>query len=69
VGQRLADEIVRIDPATGSVTAAVDASGLLDAQRVNAQVLNGIAYAGAGEFLLTGTYWPSTFRVRFAPAL
>ena len=62
------DEIVRIDPATGRVTAAVDATRLFVGQRVNSQVLSGIAYAGAGEFLLTGKYWPSTFRVRFDPA-
>ena len=62
------DEIVRIDPATGTVTAAVDAAQLFGGQRVRAQVLNGIAYAGAGEFLLTGKYWPSTFRVRFDAA-
>ena len=62
------DQIVRIDPATGAVTATVDASGLLGGQRQNTQVLNGIAYAGGGEFLLTGKYWPSTFRVRFDPA-
>ena len=62
------DVIVRIDPSTGTVTAAADAAGLLGGQRDNAQVLNGIAYAGAGEFLLTGKYWPSTFRVRFVPA-
>ncbi len=60
------DQIVRIDPATGLVTAVVDAAGLLDAgRRAHAQMLNGIAYAGGGEFLLTGKYWPAMFRVRF----
>lgn len=63
------DRIVRIDPADGRVTATVDASGLLDAgRRARTDVLNGIAAAGDGEFLLTGKLWPSTFRVRFAPA-
>ena len=58
--------IARIDPAAGKVTAVVDAARLLDdARRAQAQVLNGIAYAGADEFLLTGKYWPATFRVRF----
>lgn len=60
------DLIVRIDPAAGRVTAVVDAARLLDdARRANAQQLNGIAYAGADEFLVTGKYWPATFRVRF----
>ena len=58
--------IVRIDPATGEVTAVVDGARLLDdARRAQAQALNGIAYAGDGEFLLTGKYWPAMFRVRF----
>lgn len=59
------DRIVRIDPATGAVTAVVDASGLLDAgRRAGADVLNGIAAVGPGEFLLTGKNWPAMFRVR-----
>jgi glutaminyl-peptide cyclotransferase len=62
------DRIVRIDPADGTVTAVVDAGGLLPAeQRAQADVLNGIAAAGDGEFLLTGKLWPTTFRVRFVP--
>lgn len=60
------DQIVRIDPETGKVAALVTAARLLDdARRAQAQVLNGIAYAGADEFLLTGKYWPAMFRVRF----
>jgi len=62
------DRIVRIDPATGQVTAVVDATGLLDpARRAAADVLNGIAAVpgGDGEFLVTGKLWPVTFRVRF----
>ncbi|WP_300018004.1 glutaminyl-peptide cyclotransferase [Pseudonocardia sp.] len=63
------DRIVRIDPGTGVVTATVDAAGLLDdRRRAQADVLNGIAAAGPGELLLTGKYWPSTFRVRLVPA-
>lgn len=64
------EQIVRIDPDSGEVTAVVDASGLLPAdRRAGADVLNGIAAVpGTDEFLLTGKYWPSTFRVRFAPA-
>jgi glutamine cyclotransferase len=62
------DRIVRIDPATGRVTAVVDATGLLDApRRAGADVLNGIAAVpGTDEFLITGKLWPVTFRVRFA---
>ena len=62
------DEIVRVDPATGVVNTVVDASGLLGIPRTNAQVLSGIAHLGGDEFLLTGKYWPSAFRVRFDPA-
>lgn len=63
------DRIVAIDPASGRVTAVVDASGLLTAaERRSTDVLNGIAAAGPGEFLLTGKLWPTTFRVRFVPA-
>ena len=59
------DQIVRIDPSTGVVDLAVDASGLR-ARGIppTAQVLNGIAHVAGDEFLLTGKYWPTTFRVR-----
>lgn len=61
------DEILRIDPASGAVTAVIDASGLLPAdERDGADVLNGIAaIPGTEEFLLTGKYWPHTYRVAF----
>jgi glutaminyl-peptide cyclotransferase len=61
------DKIVRIDPATGRVTATVDLSGLLpEADRAGADVLNGIAaIPGTDEFLVTGKLWPAMFRVRF----
>ncbi len=61
------DVLVRVDPASGQVTAAVDAAGLLDPeQRANADaVLNGIAALGNDEYLLTGKLWPVSFRVRF----
>jgi glutamine cyclotransferase len=63
------DRIVRIDPVDGRVTAVVDAAGLLDAERRDgADVLNGIAALGEGEYLLTGKLWPASFRVRFTPA-
>lgn len=59
------DRVVRIDAETGEVTAVVDASRLLDdARRAKAEVLNGIAFAGSDEFVLTGKYWPAMFRVR-----
>ena len=60
---------VRIDPASGVVNAVVDASGLLGQPRTNSQVLNGIAHISGDEFLLTGKYWPSAFRVRFDPPI
>jgi glutaminyl-peptide cyclotransferase len=61
------DALVRIDPASGRVTAAVDATGLLDPEeRANADaVLNGIAALGDDEYLLSGKLWPTSFRVRF----
>lgn len=64
------DRIVRIDPATGTVTGVVEAPGLLTAeQQAGADVLNGIAaIPGTDEFLITGKYWPAMFRVRFVPS-
>jgi glutamine cyclotransferase len=63
------DIIVRVDPVTGAVNTVVDASGLLSREiRAGAQVLSGIAHIGGNEFLLTGKYWPSMFRVRIDPA-
>jgi glutamine cyclotransferase len=62
------DTLVRIDPASGWVTAVVDATGLLDGERrADADVMNGIAALGDGEFLLTGKFWPVAFRVRLVP--
>lgn len=64
------DQIVRIDPGSGHVTAIVDASGLLTPrQAASADVLNGIAaLPGTDEFLVTGKLWPTVFTVRFVPA-
>ncbi|MET0234778.1 MAG: glutaminyl-peptide cyclotransferase [Kibdelosporangium sp.] len=61
------DRVVRIDPASGQVTARIDLAGLLSAQeRAGADVLNGIAAVpGTEEFLVTGKLWPKMFRVRF----
>jgi len=64
------DELVRIDPETGRVTAVVEAEGLLDRSAApGAEVLNGIAYLPEREtFLLAGKYWPQSFEVVFEPA-
>jgi glutaminyl-peptide cyclotransferase len=63
------DDILRIDPASGKVTAVIDASGLLTpAERERAEVLNGIAWDPARKrFLLTGKFWPKTFEVELVP--
>lgn len=60
------DEIVRIDPQTGAVTASVDGSSLRRGQPAR-NVLNGIAHVEGDEFLLTGKNWPTTYRVRLVP--
>ncbi len=63
------DELVRIDPETGVVTATVDASllrGLDPGHR--AEVANGIAWRPETKtFLLTGKFWGKLFEVRFVP--
>lgn len=63
------DDILRIDPAAGKVTAVIDASGLLTpAERQAAEVLNGIAWDPARKtFLITGKLWPKMFEVAFVP--
>ena len=61
------DDVVRIDPATGRVTAVINFSGLLSAQDrdENTEVLNGIAYDASGDRLfVTGKRWPKIFEVR-----
>ncbi|GAA1199092.1 glutaminyl-peptide cyclotransferase [Prauserella alba] len=65
------EDIVRIDPGDGRVTARIDASGLLEEGEVTSPeaVLNGIAaYPGSDRFLITGKLWPKMFRVTFVPA-
>lgn len=64
------NRIVKIDSATGRVTADIDAAGLLtSSEAVSADVLNGIAATSTeGEFLVTGKLWPKQFVVRFVPA-
>lgn len=63
------DDIIRIDPATGDVTAVVDASDLLDeTERQGVDVLNGIAaLPDSDRFLITGKLWPWVFEVEFVP--
>nr|WP_225954213.1 glutaminyl-peptide cyclotransferase [Kibdelosporangium phytohabitans] len=64
------ETIVRIDPASGDVTATIDLAGLLPRdERAGADVLNGIAAVrGTDEFLVTGKLWPKMFRVKFVTA-
>lgn len=64
------EELVRIDPETGHVTAVINARGLLTQQdSLGADVLNGIAYLPASQhFLITGKQWPAMFEVVFEPA-
>lgn len=59
------DWIVRIDPSTGAVTRTYDFEHLYPDRPPEADVLNGIAHSPvAGEFLITGKYWPTMYRVR-----
>lgn len=67
------DNILRVDKASGRVTALIDASGLLaPGQRAALSrdaTLNGIAYnADQGTFLVTGKLWFWLFEVEFVPA-
>lgn len=64
----MTDEIVRIDPRSGRVTAVIDAAPLRSSLGVLSPdaVLNGIAYdERADAFLITGKLWPKAFEVRF----
>lgn len=64
------DDILRIDPGSGKVTAVIDASGLLSPaeRQQGAEVLNGIAWDPAKKtFLITGKLWPKMFEVVFVP--
>jgi glutaminyl-peptide cyclotransferase len=65
--------ILRIDKATGIVTAVADASGLITPEEIGTNdrnaTLNGIAYVPERDtFLITGKWWPKMFEVRFVPA-
>ncbi len=66
------DDIVRIDPASGEVTARIDASPLHQEMAEKGAgadaVLNGIAWRPETRtFLLTGKLWPTLFEVRLVP--
>ena len=63
------DDIVKIDPRSGRVTAIIDASGLLShRERLRTDVLNGIAWLpDRGHFAITGKNWPHLFEVAFVP--
>ena len=62
----MTDEIIRIDPATGAVTAIYDASGLEQPRPADRDgVLNGIAALPDSEnVLVTGKLWTSVYEVR-----
>jgi glutaminyl-peptide cyclotransferase len=65
-----AEFVVRIDPATGRVTGAIDFGGLLPASErgPDVDVMNGIAYDPGGDRLfVTGKRWPKLFEVRLRP--
>ncbi|AYF73380.1 glutaminyl-peptide cyclotransferase [Nocardia yunnanensis] len=64
------DTILRVNPETGEVLAAIDAAGLLPKKdrTPDTDVLNGIAaLPGTDHFLLTGKKWPTSYEVRFVP--
>ena len=64
------DWILRIDPRTGEVRELYDCADLYPKRHrpASADVMNGIATADSGQFLLTGKLWPVMFRVRLTGA-
>ena len=66
------DRIVRIDPASGAVTGALDLDGILEPRPDDGghrAVLNGIAYDPVADtFLVTGKLWPELFEIRVTEA-
>ena len=61
------DEIVRINPADGTVLGVIDLSGIdaKEKRRHPDHVLNGIAYDPAtGEIFVTGKCWPKIYQIR-----
>ena len=66
----LTDRIVRIDPATGRITAWINLAGLLKPEDRTrpVDVLNGIAYDEANDRLfVTGKLWPKLFQIKLVP--
>jgi glutamine cyclotransferase len=64
------DEIVIIDPSSGTVTARVDLTGLLPEsdRRPGTDVLNGIARDPADDAIwVTGKRWPWLYRIELVP--
>lgn len=64
----LSQDIIRIDPKTGKVTARINCSGIFDPSSVpyKTDVLNGIAYdETTKKIYLTGKLWPNIFEVEF----
>ncbi|GAB3708877.1 glutaminyl-peptide cyclotransferase [Corynebacterium nasicanis] len=66
----LGTDILRIDAASGAVTAVIDGSVLPNNARPDPNhVLNGVAHLpGTDRFLLTGKRWPDLYEVEFVPA-
>ncbi len=60
------DQIVIIDPQSGTVEGIVDLSGLLPKTETSAttDVLNGIAVNAAGEIFVTGKNWPKLYQIK-----
>lgn len=63
----MSEDILRIDPASGVVTAVIDTANLNHVPSVDPNaVLNGIAHIpGTDEFWITGKLWDELYRVRF----
>ncbi len=65
------DEILKIDPRSGQVTAVLDLSDLhLDRPQADGAVLNGIAYdKSVGLFFVTGKFWNKLYVLKVTQAL
>jgi glutamine cyclotransferase len=66
----MSQQLVRIDPETGQVTAVVDLTGLVNQTQIggNEAVLNGIAWNAVTEQLfVTGKLWSHLFEIELVP--
>ena len=63
------DRIARISPNTGEVLGWIDLAGLLcEDEKMDSDVLNGIAYDSEGDRLfVTGKFWPKLFWIEIRP--